>query len=250
MQNGDFLAHSQISKEILNSANLLKSLRINVLIRGDIGTGKKTLAKTISQNSLIIDAKELQLALSDNIFSTDFDTVIIDHIENITNIDMILNWMSESGLRIIATTKQNELSNKLEEFFAIKIVIPPLEQRPEDVKPLANKFAIEASQVLGDGKTKPQKLIINTTQNGYSLRQSVFFSYLFESINEGEIMMLLEKLIFERLEGENNYRDFLYLFETPLLRASQKKYKSQLQMAKHLGLNRVTLRKKLEINDI
>ncbi|QOG12399.1 sigma 54-interacting transcriptional regulator [Arcobacter sp. FWKO B] len=250
MQSGDFLAYAPITKEIINSANLLKSLKINVLIRGDIGTGKKTLAKTISQSSLIIDAKELQSEISDNAFSTDFDTVIIDHIENITNIDMILNWMANCGLRIIATTKQNELSPKLEDFFAIKIFIPPLDERKEDIKPLANKFAQEAAHVLGDGKTKPQKLIINTVQNGYSLRQSVFFSYLFESINEGEIMMLLEKLIYERLEGENNYRDFLYLFETPLLRAAQKKYKSQLQMAKHLGLNRVTLRKKLELNDV
>ncbi len=250
MPSGDFIAHSQISKEILNSANLLKTLKINVLIRGDIGTGKKTLAKTIAPNSLIIDAKELQYEISQNAFSTEYETIIIDHIENITNVDMILNWFSNCGLRIIATTRQSELSPKLEDFFAIKTFIPPLEERKEDIKPLANKFALEASQVLGDGKTKPQKLIINTTQNGYSLRQSVFFSYLFESINEGEIMMLLEKLMFERLQGENNYRDLLYLFETPLLRASQKKYKSQLQMAKHLGLNRVTLRKKLELNDI
>lgn len=250
MPNGDFIAQSHISKEILNSANLLKSLKINVLIRGEIGTGKKTLAKTIAPNSIVIDAKELQQEVSQNAFSTEFETVIIDHIENITNIDLLLNWFNNCGHRIIATTKQNQLNEKLEEFFAIKTLIPPLDQRVEDIKPLANKFAIEASQVLGDGKTKPQKLIINTKQNGHSLRKSIFFSYLFESINEGEIMMLLEKLIFDKLEGENNYRDLLYLFETPLLRASQKKYKSQLQMSKYLGLNRVTLRKKLELNDI
>lgn len=250
MQSGDFIAYAPITKEILNSANLLKTLKINVLIRGDIGTGKKTLAKTISQNSMIIDAKELQLQISDNSFTSEFETIIIEHIEHITNIDLILNWFNNCGHRIIATTNQKELNQKLEDFFAVKTYIPPLDERKEDIKPIANKFAIEAASVLGDGKNKPQKLIINTTQNCYSLRQSIFFSYLFESINEGEIMMLLEKLIFERLEGENNYRDFLYLFETPLLRASQKKYKSQLQMAKHLGLNRVTLRKKLELNDI
>jgi transcriptional regulator with PAS, ATPase and Fis domain len=91
MPSGDFIAHSQISKEILNSANLLKTLKINVLIRGDIGTGKKTLAKTIAPNSLIIDAKELQYEISQNAFSTEYETIIIDHIENITNVDMILN---------------------------------------------------------------------------------------------------------------------------------------------------------------
>ena len=40
-------------------------------------------------------------------------------------------------------------------------------------------------------------------------------------------MMLLESFILDNLEGENSYRDLVYLFEAPLLRASQKKYKSQ-----------------------
>jgi DNA-binding protein Fis len=61
-------------------------------------------------------------------------------------------------------------------------------------------------------------------------------------------MMLLEKFMLDTMQGENAYRDLVYLFEAPLLRASQKKYKSQLQMSRHLGLNRITLRKKLEIH--
>ncbi|MBD3830017.1 MAG: Fis family transcriptional regulator, partial [Arcobacter sp.] len=47
--------------------------------------------------------------------------------------------------------------------------------------------------------------------------------------------------------GENSYKDLSYIFEVPLLKAATKKYKSQVQVAKHLGLNRITLRKKLEI---
>ena len=56
-----------------------------------------------------------------------------------------------------------------------------------------------------------------------------------------------EKYLSENLRGENSYKDLSYIFEVPLLKASTKKYKSQVQVAKHLGLNRITLRKKLEI---
>ncbi len=58
--------------------------------------------------------------------------------------------------------------------------------------------------------------------------------------------MFLEKYLSENLKGENSYKDLSYIFEVPLLKASTKKYKSQVQVAKHLGLNRITLRKKLE----
>ena len=57
---------------------------------------------------------------------------------------------------------------------------------------------------------------------------------------------LFEKMANDDKQNENFYRDFSYLFEAPLLRASQKIHKSQLQMAKFLGLNRITLRKKIE----
>jgi DNA-binding protein Fis len=60
--------------------------------------------------------------------------------------------------------------------------------------------------------------------------------------------MFLERYLSEHLEGENSYKDLLYLFEVPLIKASTKKYKSQVQVAKHLGLNRITLRKKLDIH--
>ena len=133
----------------------------------------------------------------------------------------------------------------MSELFSITLEIPPLEERKEDIKPLAKKFSKEAGAILGID-TEPSRLIINTSKNAHSLRKSIYFSYLFESIGENEIMMLLENYVLDNMEGENSYRDFLYLFEAPLLKASQKKYKSQVQMAKHLGLNRITLRKKLD----
>jgi len=245
MQN--YIAVSEISKEILNSATLLKSLGVNALIIGQEGVGKKELASYIIPHTKIYEAKELQVDINDNVITINNESIIINNIENITNIELFINWSVKNDIRVIATSTKQELNPKLQDFFSINIDIPPLDQRKEDIKPLANKFALEAGKVLGT-PNKPEKLIINTSQNAHSLRKSIYFSYLFESIGESEIMMLMENFILSNLEGENSYRDLEYLFEAPLLRASQKKYKSQLQMAKHLGLNRITLRKKLEVH--
>ncbi len=44
---------------------------------------------------------------------------------------------------------------------------------------------------------------------------------------------------------ERTYKQLLEVFEIPLLKAAKKVYKSQLQMANKLNINRITLRKKL-----
>jgi len=243
----EFIAISEVSKEIKNSAELLKSLDINALIIGQRGVGKKSLAKYIAPDANIYSAKELQDDITDNVITLSNCTVILENIDEITNIDLLTNWIDNNSIKVIATSKKDELNSKLADIFSITIEIPPLDKRKEDIKPLANKFAKEAADVLGI-KDRPSKLIVNTQENAYSLRKSIYFSYLFESIGENEIMMLLENYMLANMEGENLYRDFSYLFEAPLLRASQKKYKSQVQMAKNLGLNRITLRKKLELH--
>lgn len=252
MQEDKFIAKSPILKEILNSANLLKTLQVNALISGDLGTGKKTLAKQIDPNAEVYDAKELQEDINDNVINLKECSIIVDKVENITNISTFINWAINNNVRILATSIKDDVAEVFDGFFSIFLHIPPLKERVEDIKPLSDKFAKEASGVLAKDNSKPKKLIINTTQNAHSLRQSIFFSYLFDSLGENDIMLLLEKFVAEKMENdessENHYRDLLYIFEAPLLKASQKKYKSQLQMAKHLGLNRITLRKKLEMH--
>lgn len=242
----DFIAVSEISKEIKNSADLLKTLDINALIIGESGVGKKALASYIAKDAYVLNARELQDDIADNVISLNDKTVIIDKIDTLTNVELFINWVESANVRIIATTTKKELSNNLHDIFSINLEIPVLDERKEDIKPLAKKFSKEAGEILGI-ETAPAKLIINTAKNAHSLRKSIYFSYLFESIGENEIMMLLEKYMLDNMEGENSYRDFQYLFEAPLLKAAQKRYKSQVQMAKHLGLNRITLRKKLEI---
>lgn len=244
----EFIAASSNSKEILNSAKLLQAVNIHALIYGETGVGKKTLAKFITPDAKIFTCYELQKDISQKVLDINKQTIIIEKIEELTNIDLLLSWIEENEIRIIATTQAKKLNQKLNDFFSITLSIPPLNQREDDLKLLTQKFSNEASKVLRTEKILPSKLMLNTNKNAHSLRKSIYFSYLFETVGEDEILMFLENYMFTNLQGENSYKDFLYLFEVPLLKAAKKKYKSQVQMAKYLGLNRITLRKKLDIH--
>ena len=243
----EYIAKDGISKEILNSAKLLQAVEVNALILGESGVGKKSLAKYILPNSDVYDAKDLQKDIIDDIVILQNRAIIIDKINEITNIDVFLKWIEENSIRIIAISNTENLNQKLKDIFSINLEIPPLCKREEDTKALVTKFSQEASTILDMTLISQSKLIVNISNNTHSLRKSIYFSYLFETIGEHEILMFLEKYISENLHGENSHKELSYIFEVPLLKASTKKYKSQVQVAKHLGLNRITLRKKLEI---
>lgn len=242
----EYIANDEISREILNSAKLLQAVNVNALILGEIGVGKKSLAQFILPKSDIYEAKNLQKDIEDEVLTLKDEAIIIDKIHEITNIDLFLNWISDYNIRIIAISNTDNLNQKLKDIFSINLEIPPLVKRAEDTKALVEKISLEASSILDMPHISSSKLIVNISNNAHSLRKSIYFSYLFETIGEHEILMFLEKYFGENLEGENSYKDLLYIFEVPLLKASQDKYKSQVQIAKHLGLNRITLRKKLD----
>ena len=243
----EYIAKDSISKEILNSAKLLQAVEVNALILGGSGVGKKSLAKYILPNSEIYQAKFLQKDIIDDMVALQSRAIIVDKIHEITNIDVFLEWLEENNIRLIAISNTENLNQKLKDIFSINLEIPDLIKREEDAKALVSKFSQEASSILDMPLINNSKLIINISNNTHSLRKSIYFSYLFETIGEHEILMFLEKYISENLYGENSYKELSYIFEVPLLKASTKKYKSQVQVAKHLGLNRITLRKKLEI---
>lgn len=242
----NYIAISKNSKEILNSAHLLQSVEVNALISGESGVGKKSLAKYILAKAPLFKAKNLQQDIADNIINLQNCSIIIDKIENITNVDLLINWINDNQIRLIATTMKDELNAKLAELFSITIELPPLKDREEDVSALTSKFSKEASTTLDLDLIAPSRLMINISNNAHSLRKSIYFSYLFETIGEDEILMFMENYMFTNMHGEDSYKDFLYLLEVPMLKAASTKYKSQVQMAKHLGLNRITLRKKLD----
>lgn len=244
----EYIAQDEISKEILNSAKLLQAVNVNALIIGSNGVGKKSLAKYILPKSQIFDAKALQQDIIDEVITIKNDAIIIDKIQDLTNISLLLKWIEDNSIRVIAISNSDILNQKLKDIFSINLEIPDLSKRENDTKLLVQKFSKEASSTLDMNIITTSKLIINTSNNAHSLRKSIYFSYLFETIGEEEILMFLERYLSEHLDGENAYKDLIYLFEVPLIKASTKKYKSQVQVAKNLGLNRITLRKKIDIH--
>ena len=100
--------------------------------------------------------------------------IIIEDIEDISNTDLFLSWVEENNIRIIACTTKDSLSQKIADIFSLSLDIPNLDKRKEDIKPLATAFSKEASIILGQ-ESKPNKLIINTSDNAHSLRKSIFF---------------------------------------------------------------------------
>ena len=86
----EYIAKDSISKEILNSAKLLQAVEVNALILGGSGVGKKSLAKYILPNSEIYQAKFLQKDIIDDMVALQSRAIIVDKIDEITNIDVFL----------------------------------------------------------------------------------------------------------------------------------------------------------------
>ena len=242
----NYIAKSRASIEALKSANLLKSVSINALILGESGVGKETLARHIL-SAPVVDASlfnELLTLIETN------SSVIVKNFHKITNYKKLKITLETHKTRIIATASGTISESLMDEFFSLKITIPPLREREEDVLPLIEKFSLEAKEMFGDNSEAlfhGKNIVPDLSHNCYSLRRSVYNAYLMNSFGEKEILSMMEQFLSQRIGGRNDYRDLLYLFDVPLIRSGHEKFGSQLAMSEKFGLNRNTLRKK--IND-
>lgn len=242
----NFITASDASKEAFKTATLLKTLGVSSLITGEIGVGKKSLAKYIIPDAPIVDASDFDELL---ITLESSSEIIITNLENSPNLKRVLESVNTNSVRVIATAKSSFSNEYSDELFSIKFDIPPLSQRLEDVDLLINKFANEASMLFGSCEEfnikhfKP-----DLTQNSNSLRRQVMINYLLQDIKEIEIMDIIENYLIDKLGSNSDYRNYLHLYEVPLIKAGLSKYKSQLQLSDKLGLNRNTLRKKIADN--
>ena len=73
-------------------------------------------------------------------------------------------------------------------------------------------------------------------------------SYLLQDIKESELMDIIQNYLTDKLGSNNDYKNFLHLYEVPLIKSGLNRFKSQLQLSDKLGLNRNTLRKKIAEN--
>jgi DNA-binding NtrC family response regulator len=241
-----FITASDASKEAFKTATLLKTLSVNALITGEVGVAKKSLASYILPNAPVLDASKFEelLVLLESTLQ-----IIITNLEKSPNIKRTFDLIKEKKIRVIATATDSFYHKDIDDFFSIKFRVPPLKDRLEDVALLVEQFKSEAFLLFGDDKKiNIEKFIPNLSQNASSLRRQVMINYLLQDIKDNELMDIIQNYVSSKLGTNSDYKNLLYLYEVPLIKAGLIKFKSQLKLSDKLGLNRNTLRKKIADN--
>lgn len=238
----EFLAASESTREILKTAHLVKGLSINVLIAGERGTGKSMLAQEILPAAAIADGaneeETAQLLLRS-------DSLIIENFDRVPRPDRL----ELGGKKIVATASRPIDQSVVDRFFGITLNLLPLRERAADVPLLAKAFLKEAQKTLMvDRSLSTDTMHFDLKNNAHSLRRSIYTALLLDDVGENELSAMMEKFLREKLKeatGINLYRDYLYLYDKPLIEAGLAEYGSQLKLSNVLGINRNTLRKKI-----
>lgn len=239
-----FIAKSRASKEALKSALLLKNLDVNVLIEGEAGVGKTFLAKIIS-DTIVIDGRNSKIEYIIDSISHN-NVIIIKNFDYIKHLDLLETNIKKNKTRIIGLSNKELFEKVRDRFFSLKIKIPPLHERKEDIYPLAKKFLNDILQELNiDIDLDLKKIKLNIDKNCYSLKFSIYKAVIQKFLSEDDIMQFIQEFLETRIGTENDYRNNIYLYEIPLIKAGFEKYKSQLNISKQFGINRNTLRKKI-----
>ncbi len=241
-----FVTESSASKEAFKTATLLRSLKVNALLRGETGVGKKTLARYILPSAPVVSGKNYDELLS--VLRSESELIVTD-IDSVANIKVIVEEAQKHSTRIVATASANFQNDVVSDFFAVSFTIPPLAERKEDADALSRIFLEEIEHILGE-KTQVElsTLEMDLSKNAISLKRQLLVLSIFQDIDDSDIMQLLYQHLYARLGSGDDYKKFLYLYEAPLIKAGLKRFKSQLQLSEKLGLNRNTLRKKISQN--
>lgn len=236
-----FIASSLTSQQILKSAKLSADLPINTLIYGQSGVGKKLLAQEILPNAFTINGKDLEkLIISKQIDLNNYSSMIILNPNSIVNVEEFFDNLKNIKLVGISLDKNEKFS----QYFAIKIEIPPLEERVEDLNELIEIYKQEAMSIYNTNISL-KNIKLDLSGNGITLKQSIYKSILLQSISTNDMLQTMEFYLTKKLNDGKTYKDLLEVFEVPLLKSAKKVFKSQLQMADNLQINRITLRKKI-----
>lgn len=242
----NFVTASDASVQAFKTATLLKTLSVNSLITGESGVGKKSLAKYILPDAQIIDASDFDHIL---VALENSREIIISNLENSPNLIRLIKAIQQNNVRVVATAKSSFFDENIDDLFSLQFDIPPLSQRLEDVDVLVKSFIKEAALLFNSNeKFDLKNFQPDLSQNSNSLRRQVMISYLLQDIKDVELMDIIDNYLYSRLGSNSDYRNFLYLYEVPLIKSGLRKFKSQLKLADKLGLNRNTLRKKISDN--
>jgi len=236
---GQFFTESSKVSNIIKGFNLTKTLFVSSILIGDAYTGKKSLVRYLFPAIPFVDGadqKNTEKQLEN------LQELVIFNFEKLNNID-ILDFENK---RIIAISNYISNEKMIDSLFAFIYHMPSLAERPEDIKILSELFKSEVRSNLmidDDFSVKAEELDISS--NIHSLRKSLYRQAFVHSCNRNDIESILFRYLHENLEGNNDYKRYLSLYEKPLIEAGLKKFGSQLKLAEILGINRNTLRKKI-----
>ncbi len=240
-----FFTTSEAVQSIIKGFNLTKTLFVSSIIIGEPHTGKKTLARSLFPHAPIVSGND-QEAVVETL--KECDEIIITDFEKLTNQESL----ELDNKRIIATA--NYVGNRqiIDNIFAFIYTMPLLKERPQDVLHMINIFLKEAklNLILEDQVVNVHDIHINLQENNKTIKKSVYEHLIKHSMDEYNIEQAIYNYLLKHLDGNNAYKEYLGIYEKPLIKAGLKKYGSQLQLSQVLGINRNTLRKKIHEHNI
>ncbi len=240
-----FFTNTDKVHEIVKGLNLTKTLYVSSIVIGEKNSSKKTLVKHLFPNVPIVSATQREELLS--LLDSNDELIITDYekLQNRVELDF-------TNKRIIAVANTSNHNHQLETIFAFVYEMPPLSQRPKDIPKLVDIFLGDAKSTLlsddADIEETPENLDI--TLNNKSLKKSIYYWLYTKTLQREDIQEILYEYMLLNLEGNDEYSRHLELYEQPLIKAGLKKYKSQLRLSTILGINRNTLRKKINEHKI
>lgn len=234
-----FLTQSVQVQSIIKSFNLTKSLFVSTILVGEAYTGKKSLIKYLFPSAVYVDGSDQGRVEQ---FLENHDELVITGFEKLSNIENL----DFDNKRIIALANFIGNEKTIDTMFAFIYRMPSLKERPEDIRLLAEHFAKEVkSNLMIDSEITIDFDNLDISANARSLKKSIYRQAFSQTCSSREIQEIFYHYLFRVLEGNNDYKTYLPLYEKPLIEAGLKKYGSQLKLSEILGINRNTLRKKI-----
>jgi len=232
-------SNSPTVNKIYQSLQSIKGLLVSSLIYGEEFTGKKTLVKKIFPDYIWIngeDTEQLKSALKE------YSHIVITNFEKVNNFD-ILNF---ENINVIAIYNGKIYDKRLENLFAFIYYFPSLIEREEDIEQFSNYFLKESKDIFDINEDiKIYAKDIDISKNLKSLKSSVYKTVLYKTIDKKELKTILYNYFLRNYKGINVYKEQLEIFEKALISAGLDIYGSQLKLSEVLGINRNTLRKKI-----
>ena len=240
-----FFTNSSEVQSIIKGLNLTKTLFVSSIIIGEPHIGKKSLARYLFPDAPLVSGEDQEAVEA---LLKEVDELIITNFEKLRNQESL----DLDNKRIIATANYVGNQQTIDNLFAFIYTLPSLKNRHDDTNYIRDRFIQEAQSnlMLTTLDFDIDEIPLNLKDNSKSLKKSIYRYLMNRSLEAEDIQEAIYHYILTHLEGNNGYKQYLDLYEKPLIEAGLKKYGSQLQLSQVLGINRNTLRKKIHEHHI